>query len=99
MEWSGVDTPQTVMTTRAPAVLINHIAWNTHKYMGTFYKKIYKIERKEKKEKVIVVTFFTTSFYNNKKSCPKSQNAKSYIKFKCASNYCKSDVFYVKIYQ
>ena len=23
MEWSGVDTPQTVMTTRAPAVLIN----------------------------------------------------------------------------
>ena len=23
VEWSGVDTPQTVMTTRAPAVLIN----------------------------------------------------------------------------
>ena len=27
MEWSGVDTPQTVMTTRAPAVLTNSKMW------------------------------------------------------------------------
>ena len=45
MEWSGVDTPQTVMTTRAPAVLKTHfvgtviiINWESVQDIGTIRK-------------------------------------------------------------
>ena len=51
VEWSGVDTPQTVMTTRAPAVLIKMITkyFRTHtcrqvKNQGKFYEMVSRME-------------------------------------------------------